>query len=124
MFINFLYLFSFKGNNMINAFTVDLEDWYHPEFVTKFVSAHQRKAQVEDAVKPLLELLDKHKVRATFFVLGQVAERHPELIERIYEEVRVVLVRIHPQHIEARVIWILTSGGSLTTRARIGKIVA
>ena len=71
---------------MINVFTIDLEDWYHPEFVTKFVLAHQREDQVEEAVKPLLELLDKHKVRATFFVLGQVAERHPELIEKIYEE--------------------------------------
>ena len=71
---------------MQNAFTIDLEDWYHPEFVTKFVPTHQRKDQVEDAVKPLLELLDKYNVSATFFVLGQVAERHPELIEKIYEE--------------------------------------
>ena len=71
---------------MQNAFTVDLEDWYHPEFVTKFVPAHQRKDQVEDAVKPLLELLDKYNVSATFFVLGQVAERHPELIKKIYEK--------------------------------------
>ena len=71
---------------MINALTIDLEDWYHPEFVTKFVPAHQRKDQVEDAVKPLLQLLDRYNVSATFFVLGQVAERHPELIERIYEE--------------------------------------
>ena len=71
---------------MKNALTIDLEDWYHPEFVTKFVPTHQRKDQVEDAVKPLLELLDKYNVRATFFVLGQVAERHPELIEKIYEE--------------------------------------
>lgn len=70
----------------MNALTIDLEDWYHPEFVTKFVPDHQRKDQVEDAVKPLLQLLDRYNVSATFFVLGQVAERHPELIERIYEE--------------------------------------
>ena len=71
---------------MQNVFTIDIEDWYHPEFVTKFVPAYQRKDQVEDAVKPLLELLDKYNVRATFFVLGQVAERHPELIEKTYED--------------------------------------
>ncbi|RJS71849.1 DUF3473 domain-containing protein [Methanophagales archaeon] len=71
---------------MQNAFTVDLEDWYHPEFVTKFVPAHLRKDQVEDAVKPLLQLLNKYNVSATFFVVGEVAERHPELIEKIYEE--------------------------------------
>lgn len=71
---------------MQNAFTIDLEEWYHPEFVTKFVPAHQRKDQVEDAVSPLLELLDRYDTRATFFILGQVAEKHPELIEKIYEE--------------------------------------
>ena len=71
---------------MQNAFTIDLEDWYHPEFVTNFVPAYQRKDQVEDAVKPLLQLLDRYNVSATFFVLGQVAERHPELIEKIYNE--------------------------------------
>ena len=84
MFINFLYIFSFKGNKMMNALTVDLEDWYHPEFVTKFVPAHQRQDQVEEAVKPLLQLLDRCDVSATFFVLGQVAVRHPELVEKIY----------------------------------------
>ncbi|MCK4732803.1 MAG: polysaccharide deacetylase family protein [Methanophagales archaeon] len=68
---------------MINALTIDLEDWYHPEFVAKLVPGHQRKDQIEDAVKPLLELLDKYNISATFFVLGQVAERHPELIETI-----------------------------------------
>ena len=86
MFINFLYIFSFKDDKMINAFTVDLEEWHHPEFVTKFVPAHLRKDQVEDAVKPLLQLLNKYNVSATFFVVGEVAERHPELIEKIYEE--------------------------------------
>jgi polysaccharide deacetylase family protein (PEP-CTERM system associated) len=71
---------------MQNAFTIDLEDWYHPEFVTKFVPAHQRKDQVEDAVKPLLELLDRYNVSATFFVVGEVAERHPGLIKKIHNE--------------------------------------
>jgi polysaccharide deacetylase family protein (PEP-CTERM system associated) len=71
---------------MQNTFTIDLEDWYHPEFVTKFVPAHQRKDQVEDAVKPLLELLDRYNVSATFFVVGEVAERHPELIKKIHNE--------------------------------------
>lgn len=71
---------------MQNAFTIDLEDWYHPEFVTKFVPAHLRKDQIEEAVKPLLELLDKYNVRATFFVVGEVAEKHLELIEKIYDE--------------------------------------
>ncbi|MEF3301660.1 polysaccharide deacetylase family protein [Paenibacillus sp. GYB003] len=34
----------------------------------------------------LLDLLQKHKAKATFFVLGAKAERHPELIERMHRE--------------------------------------
>ena len=70
---------------MINALTIDLEDWHHPEFVAKFVSDHQRKDQVEDAVKPILRILDEHGVSATFFVLGIVAEKYPEVVEKIHE---------------------------------------
>ena len=71
---------------MMNILTIDLEEWYHAEFVNRFVPAYQRKDQVEEAVKPLLHLFSEYNVNATFFVLGEVAERHPELIEKIYNE--------------------------------------
>jgi polysaccharide deacetylase family protein (PEP-CTERM system associated) len=69
-----------------NAFTVDLEDWFQgltstnprvsewPDFESRVVPATRR----------LLELLERHSVKATFFVLGYVADHHPALIEAIY----------------------------------------
>jgi len=39
-----------------------------------------------DSLYPLLELLDKHNTKATFFVLGAVAEKYPQLIEEIYKK--------------------------------------
>lgn len=65
-----------------NALTIDFEDWYQGleiphtqwgEFEERIVSTGQR----------LLELFAQAKVRATFFVLGYVAERHPQLIREI-----------------------------------------
>jgi polysaccharide deacetylase family protein (PEP-CTERM system associated) len=71
--------------SQLNAFTVDLEDWFqgltgtnpHPE---KWESLESR---VESNTDRLLALLAKHDVRATFFVLGRVAARHPDLIRRV-----------------------------------------
>ena len=68
--------------------TVDLEDWFHlldnpetkrPEQWSKFES------RIESNTDRLLTLFKKHKVRATFFVLGWVAENYPELIIKIKE---------------------------------------
>lgn len=68
---------------MINALTIDLEFWYSSEFVRRFVVEESADLIVE-MTKPILDILDAHNVRATFFVLGEVAERYPALVEEIY----------------------------------------
>lgn len=69
----------------INAFTVDLEDWFqgltstNPR-VEKWPAFESR---VVSATALLLELLRTYRVQATFFVLGYVADQYPALVERI-----------------------------------------
>jgi polysaccharide deacetylase family protein (PEP-CTERM system associated) len=70
-----------------NIFTVDLEEWFHicasgnpalePDNWDRLPS------RVEPTTRLLLDMLDRAGVRATFFVVGWVAERHPELIGRV-----------------------------------------
>jgi polysaccharide deacetylase family protein (PEP-CTERM system associated) len=70
-----------------NIFTVDLEEWFHicasgneslePEHWDRL------QTRVEPTTRLLLELLDRRSIRATFFVVGWVAERHPELVETV-----------------------------------------
>ena len=68
---------------MISALTIDLEPWYVGEFLTKYLP--QKKAdQIEESVRPVLDLLDKYNIKATFFVLGIVAEKHPGIVQEIY----------------------------------------
>lgn len=67
-----------------HAVTVDLEDWYHV-CVETGVPEQAFAARVVEATGTVLELLQRHRVRATFFVLGSVAEQYPALIERIVE---------------------------------------
>lgn len=72
---------------MWNALTVDVEEYFH---VTNFCTVIPEQAwpslesRVERNSLRLLDLLDEAGVRATFFVLGWVAERHPNLVQEIH----------------------------------------
>ncbi|MGB0767716.1 MAG: polysaccharide deacetylase family protein [Phycisphaeraceae bacterium] len=68
--------------------TFDIEEWFHLVGVASMADASRWDA-LEPTVEPLtdrlLALLDDHGVKATFFTLGWVAERYPQLVRRIAE---------------------------------------
>ncbi len=69
-----------------NILTVDVEEYFHPTEVQASVSASQWSAlpsRVEGQVELILDLFQRKGVRATFFVLGWVAERWPGMVRRI-----------------------------------------
>ena len=69
-----------------NVFTVDLEEWFHICGVGGPIAREHWErlpARVEPTTRILLDLLDRCQIRATFFVVGWVAERHPRLIEEV-----------------------------------------
>lgn len=71
---------------MINALTIDLEEYFHPSEVQRTASIENWPSfpsRLEIQTDRILELLDRHSVSATFFVLGWVAERKPEVIRKI-----------------------------------------
>jgi polysaccharide deacetylase family protein (PEP-CTERM system associated) len=72
---------------MLNALTIDVEDYYHVsgfEAVIRRADWNSYESRVEGNTNRLLDLLDAHHTKATFFVLGWVAERHPQLARAIH----------------------------------------
>jgi polysaccharide deacetylase family protein (PEP-CTERM system associated) len=70
----------------LNAFTVDLEDWFHVCGVGGALGSDhwdQLPSRIELTTHILLDALARADVRATFFVVGWIAERHPRLIEAV-----------------------------------------
>lgn len=70
----------------LNALTVDVEEYFHPNAMDDAVRPAQwdlLPSRVERNVDRVLQLLADHDVRATFFVLGWVAERFPHLVQTI-----------------------------------------
>src|SRR5688572_12185668 len=69
-----------------NAMSVDVEDYYH---VSAFAGSVDRRSwpdfrpRVEDNTRRILDLFAARDARATFFILGCVAERHRSLVRDI-----------------------------------------
>ena len=72
-----------------NALSVDVEEYYHAEIFRRGLNGnghHSFESRVERSTDRLLELMRAHGARATFFVLGEIAERHPALLRRLAAE--------------------------------------
>ena len=69
-----------------NIFSVDLEDWFCVQNLNGIIPRDQWEkceSRVERNTMVLLDRLSKHNVEGTFFVLGWVAERYPDLIREV-----------------------------------------
>ena len=65
--------------------TIDMEDWFHSlDYNPSNLSNYQRR--IEDGTYKILEMLEQKKSTATFFILGDVAVNHPDLIKQIFQE--------------------------------------
>ena len=71
-----------------NAMTIDVEDYFQVSAFAPYIARSQwgaRECRVEANIDRILEMLDAHGVEATFFTLGWIAERYPQLVRRIVE---------------------------------------
>jgi len=69
-----------------NAMTIDVEDYFQVSAFAPYIARadwDRRECRVERNVERILALLAEHDVKATFFTLGWVAERYPQVVGRI-----------------------------------------
>lgn len=72
---------------MINALTIDVEEYFHPTEVQRFTGGPDNwltlPSRLQEPMERILDLLEARQVKATFFILGWVAERHPRIVAQI-----------------------------------------
>jgi polysaccharide deacetylase family protein (PEP-CTERM system associated) len=71
-----------------NAMTVDVEDYFQVSAFEPYINRddwERLDCRVENNTQRILDMFDAHEVKATFFMLGWVAERYPSLVKRIVE---------------------------------------
>jgi polysaccharide deacetylase family protein (PEP-CTERM system associated) len=77
---------SAEADQLSDALSVDVEDYFHVEAFAENVSREKWPSfpsRVHANCERILEIFEKHGWRATFFVLGWVAEREPALVRKI-----------------------------------------
>jgi len=75
--------------NLRNALTIDVEDYFQVSAFAPYIRRQDwesAECRVERNVNRILDMLAEHQVKATFFTLGWIAERYPQVVRRIVAE--------------------------------------
>ena len=73
----------------LNILTFDIEDWYHinyPQLDFTVYDKEEDHSLLFSAVKKILSFLKEKNTKATFFILGRIAEKKPEMVLSIAED--------------------------------------
>lgn len=70
-------------DTIVNALSVDFEEWYHPELVKDHLGGGPRAKRAGETVRMLLDLMEKYGHRCTFFLLSETVEAYPCLVRDI-----------------------------------------
>jgi polysaccharide deacetylase family protein (PEP-CTERM system associated) len=77
-----------RSGRIVNALTIDVEDYFQVSALAPYISRSEwedRDCRIERNIDRILGMLDDHASRATFFTLGWIAERYPQLVRRIID---------------------------------------
>ena len=69
----------------MNLIGIDFEDWYHPELVQKHVRDLEHEPSMFKGLDKIIDMLRRNDTSATFFVVGELLEKNPEILDKILE---------------------------------------
>ena len=70
----------------MNLLGIDFEDWFHPELIQRRITTKNNKPTVINGIDKILDWLRKNETFATFFIVGELLELKPELLDKILDE--------------------------------------
>ena len=66
---------------IMNLLGIDFEEWFHPELIQKYITKKDNELSVVYGIDKILELLRTHDTYATFFMVGELLEAKPEMMD-------------------------------------------
>ncbi len=67
----------------MNLLGIDFEDWYHPQIIQKYLDNKKKIPRVIDGLDKIIDLLRVNDTFATFFIVGELIQFRPEIIDKI-----------------------------------------
>ena len=71
--------------NTLNLLGIDFEEWYHPELIQPYIKNQKTEPKIIAGIDKILNLLRENDTLATFFVVGELLEHTPELLDKIID---------------------------------------
>jgi polysaccharide deacetylase family protein (PEP-CTERM system associated) len=68
----------------LHLLTFDIEDWYNCDFISEDFAWEKYEVRIYAGIERILTELEKRHLKATFFCLGWIAEKHPQVIRDIH----------------------------------------
>ena len=69
----------------MNLLGIDFEDWFHPELIQKVLTNEEKIPTVIQGIDKIIDWLNHNDTYATFFVVGELLEYQPEILDKIIE---------------------------------------
>jgi peptidoglycan/xylan/chitin deacetylase (PgdA/CDA1 family) len=70
-----------KSTNKIAVFSIDVEEWYHLEYFKN--SKTDKKKSVMDGLHTFIKIVDKHNIKASFFIVGELIQTLKKTIKKL-----------------------------------------
>ena len=67
----------------MNILGIDFEEWYHPQLIQKYLTNENKELKVTNGLDIILDWLRKNETYATFFIVGEILEKKPDIIDKI-----------------------------------------
>jgi polysaccharide deacetylase family protein (PEP-CTERM system associated) len=67
----------------MNILGIDFEEWFHPQIIQNYLDNKKREPLIINGIDKILDLLRLHDTYATFFVVGELLEYKPDLLDKI-----------------------------------------
>tara|TARA_B110000003_G_scaffold273490_1_gene311329 strand:- start:2719 stop:3561 length:843 start_codon:yes stop_codon:yes gene_type:complete len=73
-----------KSTKKIAVFSIDVEEWYHLEYFKN--SKTDKKNSVMDGLNAFIKIVDKHNIKASFFIVGELIKNLEKTIKKLDAE--------------------------------------
>lgn len=69
----------------MNILSFDIEDWFHCDFISDRNTWSNYKTRIHPSTERILQLLEQKNLTGTFFILGWIADKYPEVVKAIHD---------------------------------------
>ena len=69
----------------MNLLGIDFEEWFHPQLIQEVLKYETKSFEIVKGIDKIIEFLGKHETYATFFMVGEILENFPDILDKILD---------------------------------------